>query len=69
MNISRELDVLLEIVYCHMKARFVEILLIYVTIFVAAGEVRRDQNSKSLQFLPQTALDALTRKWIEKKLP
>ena len=66
MNISRELDGLLEIFYYHIKARFVEILLVYVTTFAAAGELSRDQNSKPLQFWPKTVLDALTQKWIER---
>ena len=48
-----------------MKARFVEILLIFVTTFSAAEDLSRDQNSKPLQFWPETVLDALTRKWIE----
>ena len=45
-----------------MTARFVEILLIYVTTFSSAGELSRDQNSQLLQFWPKTVLDALTRK-------
>ena len=48
-----------------MKARFVEILLTYITTFAATGELSRDQNSKPLQFWPKTVIDALARKWIE----
>ena len=62
----RDLDGLLEIFYYHIKTRFVEILLIYVTALSAAGELSRDQDSKPLQVWPKTVLDALTRKWIER---
>ena len=65
-NKSRKLDGLLEIFFYHMQPRLVEILLICVTTFSAAGELSRDQNSKPLPFWPKTVLDALTRKWIER---
>ena len=65
MNISRKLNGLLEKFYYHMKASFVETLLI-VKILAAAGELSRDQNSRPLQFWPKTVIDVLTRKWIER---